>query len=295
MAAPDAPQDIETVHGVFRAVHSIKGGGGAFGLTSLVEFAHVFETVLDQMRSGKLAIAPAAVQSLLRAFDVLSDLVAVAREGGAEPPKMAAVLMELDLLAEAAPAGAVEDDVLDFQPLPLDILALSGPNKSDVPEGAGFVITLAPKGAFYTCGHEPLALLRTLSRMGDARLCAEIADVARLSALDLAEPRLRWRMELATSAPREEIEAVFEFVDGLAEVTVEEIAAELVPQAEKAIPDKTVQDSATGAAAEPVALPLMPTVPPLAPVGMPIPPVMAEPPPSPSRHPSGSTSTVWIG
>ena len=44
--------DGETVNMVFRAVHSIKGGAGAFGLNALVEFAHRFETVLDDLRSG---------------------------------------------------------------------------------------------------------------------------------------------------------------------------------------------------------------------------------------------------
>jgi two-component system chemotaxis sensor kinase CheA len=47
-------EDSETVNAVFRAVHSIKGGAGAFGLDSLVEFAHGFETALDFLRSGKL-------------------------------------------------------------------------------------------------------------------------------------------------------------------------------------------------------------------------------------------------
>ena len=44
--------DSETINVVFRAVHSIKGGAGAFGLNDLVDFAHSFETVLDDLRSG---------------------------------------------------------------------------------------------------------------------------------------------------------------------------------------------------------------------------------------------------
>ena len=47
--------EMETVHAVFRAVHSIKGGAGAFGLDDLVTFAHRFETALDRVRSGDLA------------------------------------------------------------------------------------------------------------------------------------------------------------------------------------------------------------------------------------------------
>ena len=46
--------DAETVNVVFRAVHSIKGGAGAFGLNDLVDFAHRFDTVLDDLRSGRL-------------------------------------------------------------------------------------------------------------------------------------------------------------------------------------------------------------------------------------------------
>ena len=48
----------ETVNAVFRAVHSIKGGAGAFGLDDLVSFAHVFETTLDCVRSNKLEPEP---------------------------------------------------------------------------------------------------------------------------------------------------------------------------------------------------------------------------------------------
>ncbi|MEK1926431.1 MAG: Hpt domain-containing protein, partial [Rhizobium giardinii] len=50
----DGDRDPETVNAVFRAVHSIKGGAGAFALDDLVSFAHVFETTLDCVRSNKL-------------------------------------------------------------------------------------------------------------------------------------------------------------------------------------------------------------------------------------------------
>jgi two-component system chemotaxis sensor kinase CheA len=45
--------DDETINAVFRAVHSVKGGAGAFGLDALVRFAHVFETLMDELRSGR--------------------------------------------------------------------------------------------------------------------------------------------------------------------------------------------------------------------------------------------------
>src|ERR1700755_3125859 len=73
----------DTVHAIFRAVHSIKGGAGVFGFSELIEFAHVFETVMDEVRKGNLATSPDVVDVLLRANDTLADLVEMARKGEA--------------------------------------------------------------------------------------------------------------------------------------------------------------------------------------------------------------------
>jgi two-component system chemotaxis sensor kinase CheA len=76
----------DTINAVFRSVHSVKGGAGIFGFDSLVGFAHVFETVLDAMRAGKLQASPDIVDVLLPANDVLTDLIAMSRAGEAIPP-----------------------------------------------------------------------------------------------------------------------------------------------------------------------------------------------------------------
>jgi two-component system chemotaxis sensor kinase CheA len=82
IAMENGEADAEMINAVFRAVHSIKGGGGAFGFEILVGFSHIFETVLDHIRSGKLDPSPEVVKVLLRAGDKLSDHVAAARSGG---------------------------------------------------------------------------------------------------------------------------------------------------------------------------------------------------------------------
>ena len=78
----DGDRDPETVNAVFRAVHSIKGGAGAFGLDDLVSFAHVFETTLDCVRSNKLEPTQDVLKVMLKSADVLADLTNVARDGG---------------------------------------------------------------------------------------------------------------------------------------------------------------------------------------------------------------------
>ena len=75
----DGSGSEDTVHAVFRAVHSIKGGAGIFGFEALVEFAHVFETVLDSVRHGTLHQTPEVFTVLLTSSDMLADLVSMSR------------------------------------------------------------------------------------------------------------------------------------------------------------------------------------------------------------------------
>jgi chemotaxis protein histidine kinase CheA len=85
----------ETIAGVFRAVHSIKGGAGAFGHADLTAFAHKFENVLDEVRGGKIAPTPGVVKVMLSSFDVLADHVETAK-GLAPRPNDAAALAALE-------------------------------------------------------------------------------------------------------------------------------------------------------------------------------------------------------
>src|SRR5690606_16668037 len=110
LALENGEGDGETINAVFRAVHSVKGGAGAFGMDALVRFAHVFETLLDELRAGRKPCDDATVKTLLRASDVLSDHVAAARGTGApvDEARSAGLVAELEALThgEAAPAIA---------------------------------------------------------------------------------------------------------------------------------------------------------------------------------------------
>ena len=100
----DDAHDGETVNAVFRAVHSIKGGAGAFALTALVAFAHRFETVLDGIRSDRIDLTAEVMHTLLRSADHLADQVEAARDGSeTDPEQTAGFLANLDaVLGEPA-------------------------------------------------------------------------------------------------------------------------------------------------------------------------------------------------
>ncbi len=60
--------DSETINSIFRAAHTIKGGAGVIECKFIVEFTHVLENVLDEMRSGTIKSSPELVEVLLEMF-----------------------------------------------------------------------------------------------------------------------------------------------------------------------------------------------------------------------------------
>jgi len=67
--------DVDLVNQVFRAVHSIKGAAGFFGLTAISHLAHEMENVLNLVRNRQLVPHPAMTDALLRAADQLRALL----------------------------------------------------------------------------------------------------------------------------------------------------------------------------------------------------------------------------
>ena len=67
--------DEDLVNKVFRAAHSIKGGAGFMGLTTIQDLSHSAENVLGMIRSKKLIPTPEIINVLLIAADQLQNLI----------------------------------------------------------------------------------------------------------------------------------------------------------------------------------------------------------------------------
>ncbi|MGH6972095.1 MAG: Hpt domain-containing protein, partial [Caulobacteraceae bacterium] len=217
LAIEAGEDDTETVNAVFRAVHSVKGGAGAFGLDALVRFAHVFETCMDAVRGGRLPASPDVVKALLRASDVLSDLVRAARDGGeADTARTEAIAAELAAFTgedETAGGDGDGDDGmgdLTFQPLAVDL----GPAPQTVPAVGGWRIRFRPRPALYRNANEPALLLRELARLGPMEVELDESELPLLPDLDPEGAYLAWTVQLVGAVDEAAVKDVFEFVEG---------------------------------------------------------------------------------
>jgi len=65
----------DNIHAIFRAIHSIKGTAGFFGLKKIVELAHAMENVLGEIRNNKMAVNNNIIDILLTSNDCLRFMV----------------------------------------------------------------------------------------------------------------------------------------------------------------------------------------------------------------------------
>ena len=115
------PVRREVLARIFRYVHSIKGVAATAGFDQVSELAHQTETVLDEARSGRIAVEDAFVETLEEAANAISEgLSAVA--GGADTGSPVALLQSFHDLNR--PTDAIAGELkLPLPDLPAEITA----------------------------------------------------------------------------------------------------------------------------------------------------------------------------
>jgi two-component system chemotaxis sensor kinase CheA len=265
----DGETDSETVNAVFRAVHSIKGGAGAFGLDDLVAFAHVFETTLDCVRSNKLDPGPDVMKVMLKSADVLADLTNAARDGGSiDPSRTTGLVKDLEALAHgeplsggsgssepaakaAAPAPAPKaaapepaavpkpTDESGFQPIPFSFDDFGG-EEEEVLVVPTYEVIFKPRSDLYSKGNDAALLLRDLRRLGDMSINCDISALPALPEIDPEGAYFSWKIWLKTDKGEEGIRQVFEFAEWDCELEIKALDAAPEASEEEELPMQPV-------------------------------------------------------
>lgn len=250
-ACREGTHDNDTVNAVFRGVHSIKGGAGAFGYIALQGFTHTFETLLSDVRDGTVTITEPLVNLLLRALDTLSDHVTAARDG-TEPPEDGALQADLTAAMAAnagarAPEAAAQPDVpaasaaepattengsgasddFDFD-FDLDSLLddISGEIATQAESGANdggdttavpaaeprWEMRIRPHAAAMRNGSEPLLMLREMGDLGGRCELCDISAIPPLDSFDAGTGYLGWAFSFPQSVSEGSVRDIFDFV-----------------------------------------------------------------------------------
>ncbi|HWS56303.1 MAG TPA: Hpt domain-containing protein, partial [Pyrinomonadaceae bacterium] len=95
----------ELVGRIFRHVHTLKGSAAAAGVATASALAHDFESLLDAVRAGRVAVGEEALAAFDEALDAIAaDLTAAARGASSAPPRGLAERLRSLAAAGARPA-----------------------------------------------------------------------------------------------------------------------------------------------------------------------------------------------
>lgn len=74
MSLEQNPEDMDIIHTMFRAFHTIKGLSGFVEHTIIQEVAHKTETMMDYCRKGELQVSTKIVDAILKSSDYIKQL-----------------------------------------------------------------------------------------------------------------------------------------------------------------------------------------------------------------------------
>ncbi len=197
-------RDEDTVHSIFRAAHTIKGGAGVVNLEDIEQFTHVLESLLEDLRTRKISISEALIGVMLKGCDQLGKMLQRVAAGQLQPDAAQRQEAETVLLplrtyhAEASQAPTRPEVRMDV----------------DAPESMaeGWVVHVEFGRDMLRNGMEPLAFLRHLSSLGTVLQIETLS--AALPPADEFDPEscyLGFEIVLRTEAGKDQIEKVFMF------------------------------------------------------------------------------------
>jgi two-component system chemotaxis sensor kinase CheA len=89
---------------LFRAVHTLKGMGGAMGYTSVAELSHELETLLDKVRNSAVAVTRPMIDTLFAGVDALEQAVEAATASPSQQLDVSAAIASIRQAGEERPS-----------------------------------------------------------------------------------------------------------------------------------------------------------------------------------------------
>ncbi|CAD5200443.1 chemotaxis protein CheA [Pseudomonas sp. FEN] len=201
------PDDVDTINALFRVAHTIKGSAGLFGLTPIVAFTHVAESVLDRVRGNELRVDEALSALFLQVRDHLGELIELlARHGDLQgltadhERQGSALVARLNHYLEASLA-----------PEPGTLVA---PPASDSAAGLRhWHLSLRFGADVLRNGMDPLSFLRYLKSFGQITGVVCMTDgLPEVAAMDPESCYLGFELGFLSEADQATIESAFDFV-----------------------------------------------------------------------------------
>ena len=211
-----APDDMQLVGRVFRAMHTIKGSGSMFGFDQVADFTHHVETVLDQVRDGSVPVTKALIDLTLAACDHIKHLLDTAGSGAADNGKGQEIIAAFKGVVGAGKGGGA-----DHAPVVTSVVETEAADVGVASRLTHYRIHFQPGPDFFAQGGEVDSILEELKKVGEYTVFIhkewEAAE---------GEASGDWEILLTTDKGKNAIREVFIFAESASTLTITPLAVE---------------------------------------------------------------------
>lgn len=195
--------NAEAINCVFRVAHSIKGGSGMFSFTEIASFTHTLETLLDELRAGRMPVTRPIIDLLLKSTDVLRGMLqATQRKTPIDQQTVADIQFDLEqMLLKRSPAAD--------GPAP----SLPSARLEPRPKERTWTIEFRPNSRLLAPGADPSRVFAELSELGTMALAVHSERLPAFADLDPEVCYLTWTITLVTELTSEAIQNVLDWAE----------------------------------------------------------------------------------
>lgn len=224
----EAPDDMDLVNQIFRALHTIKGSGAMFGFEEIAAFTHEVETVFDMVRNGDVQATPVLCSLALRSRDQIRAMLEAEDDEPVAPEIMQDILDGLQSFVEgtnATAAGDVSEPAAEAESAPEEVPPAGNEAESAPQDESGapmhrYRVTLRPLGGEVNADAVE-AFFEELERLGTLKVESGHRETGS-----------GWELLLETEAAQNDVQDVFFFLDADLKVEVKALDGEPEPAPE---------------------------------------------------------------
>jgi len=204
-------ENNDLVERIFRAMHSLKGGGAMFGFSHLSDFTHNLENLYHLIRDGEKKIGREILDITLASIDHMKVLLTI---DDLSNPEIKAKHEDLSLQVKNIIDSKVEH-VSDLEN------EYASTNSKTV---KSYYIYFEPNKDIFSDGTNPLFLIDELYSIGECRIFAHFNKVPDFDQIDVLKCYLYWEILIATEEDVNSISDVFIFIEDQCKLEINEVA-----------------------------------------------------------------------
>lgn len=217
--AKEGTKDSNKIGEIFRAMHTIKGTAGMFDFTDIVSFTHVAESLLDEVRSGKVDLDGNMATLFMQVKDTTANMVEASING---IPYSSVIITQIEnlkkQLVDKMPHNKNNTQNIQSDTKKEDISNMADNDLAHLDTTMSdenlWHISIRFDEDFFTSGMDILSIFKFFNKMGEILLNIPIISaIPLLDELDPLKTYIGFEVLFQSSCSYDEIVEVFEFVE----------------------------------------------------------------------------------